>query len=82
MGNITSILGLTSSLGSNRKGVSISAVNSNHLTNGKPDRITHIQEQDEGQEEIHVQVTVRSKKLRTEEDGTIILSPISECIVS
>ena len=33
-------------------------------------------------EEVYVQVTVFSKKLRTEEDGTIILSPLSESHVS
>ena len=53
-----------------------------HQTTDQPDSVAHIQEQCEEQEEIYVQVTVRSKKLRTQKDGTIILSPISESIVS
>lgn len=32
--------------------------------------------------EIYVQVTVLSKKLGTAEDGTILLSPLSESLVS
>ena len=36
----------------------------------------------EKQEEVYVQVTVLAKKLRTEDDGTIILSTISESCVS
>ena len=64
--------------------VSISAsenVNS-HQTSDQPDSVAQIREQGEEQEEIYVQVTVLSKKLKKQKDGTIILSPISESIVS
>ena len=89
MGNRTSHLRHTSSLGeckddcaiNNRNGISTNTSNS-HLTTDQPDSDAHIQEQGEDQEEIYVQVTVHSKKLRTQKDGTIILSPISESIVS
>ena len=52
------------------------------LTIDNPD--SNLQEQGicKEREEVYVQVTVLSKKLRTEEDGTIILSPISELLVS
>ena len=93
MGNKTSRHSThTSSLGecendkpiNDRNVVSISASkNANsHQTTDQPDSVAHIQEQGEDQEEIHVQVTVLAKKLKTQEDGTIILSPISESIVS
>ena len=96
MGNIVlSYLGFTSSPGeseddkaaiNNRKGVSISSSEhaNGHLimTTDQPDSVAHIRDQGEEKEEIYVQVTVLTKKLRTKKDGTIILSPISESLVS
>ena len=52
------------------------------LTIDNPDSSLQEQGTCKEREEVYVQVTVFSKKLRTEEDGTIILSPISESHVS
>ena len=93
MGN-KSYLGFTSSPGereddrdkaiNNRKGVSTSASEhaNSHLTTDHTDSVAHIRDQGEEKEEIYVQVTVLTKKLRTKKDRTIMLSPISESLVS
>ena len=97
MGNIISHLRRTISLGEcendkaihdRNNGVSTSVSTStfenanNHLTTDQPDSVAHIREESEEQEEIYVQFTVCARKLRTQKDGTITLSPISESIVS
>ena len=93
MGNIISHLIRTNLLGEcendkaihdRNNGVSTSTFENanNHLTTDQPDSVAHIREESEEQEEIYVQFTVCAKKLRTQKDGTITLSPISESIVS
>ena len=94
MGNNTSHLRHTSTSGEcdddsaidNTKSDSTSAAKPGHASNNliidQPDSSTRSREYSEKQEEVFVQVTVLSKKLRTEEDGTIILSPVSESLVS
>ena len=96
MGNITSYLRHTSTPGEcdngtdraidNTKSDSTSAAELGHASNNliinQPDSSIRSRECSEKQEEVYVQVTVLSKKLRTEEDGTIILSPVSESLVS
>ena len=95
MGNNTSHLRHTSTPGEcdngtdrtidNTKSDSTSAAEPGHTSNNliidQPDSSIRSRECSEKQEEVHVQVTVLSKKLRTE-DGTIILSPVSESFVS
>ena len=98
MGNITSYLRHTGTLGEcgddtkaidNSKSAlpAMSAAGPGHAGNGliidHPDSSTRSREYSEKQEEVYVQDTVLSKKLRTEDDGTIIPSPIrSESFVS
>ena len=98
MGNITSCLRHISTLGEccrdNTKAIANSKSASPAMSGAKPghayknliidqpDSSTHSREYSEKQEEVYLQVTVLSKKLRTEDDGTIILSPISESFVS
>ena len=96
MGNIRSYLKHTGTLGEcgddtkaidNRKSAlpAMSSAEPGHASNDlpidQPDSSTRSREYSEKQEEVYVQVTVLSKKL-TEDDGTIILSPISESLVS
>ena len=98
MGNIRSYLKHTGTLGEcgddtkaidNRKSAlpAISSAEPGHASNDlsidQPDSSTRSREYSEKQEEVYVQDTVLSKKLRTEDDGTIIPSPIrSESYVS
>ena len=97
MGNITNHLRHTSTPGEcdngtdraidNTKSDSTSAAEPGHASNNliidQPDSGIRSRECSEKQEEpVYVQVTVLSKKLRTEEDGTITLNPISESLVS
>ena len=94
MGNIRSYLRLTStprecdddSASDNSESDSMSAAEPGHASNNliidQPDSSTRSREYSEKQEEVYVQVTVLSKKIRTKEDGVIILSPISESLVS
>ena len=99
MGNTTSYLRHTGTLGEfgddtkaidNSKSAlpAMSSAGPGHAGNGliidQPDSSTRSREYSEKQEEVvYVQDTVPSKKLRTEDDGTIIPSPIrSESFVS
>ena len=94
MGNIRSHLRLTStprecdddSASDSSKSDSMSAAEPGHASDNliidQPDSSTRSREYSEKQEEVYVHVTVLSKKIRTEEDGVIILSTISESLVS
>ena len=98
MGNIVSYLrhaGILGEFGDDTKAIdnskialpAMSAAGPGHAGNDlpidHPDSSTHSREHSEKQEEVYVQDTVFSKKLRTEDDGTIIPSPIrSESFVS
>ena len=52
------------------------------LTTDQPDSVLQEQSNCEENQEVYAKVTVLSKILRTEEDGAIILSPISKSTVS
>ena len=84
MGNIRSHLRLTSAPGECDDDSTIAEPGhaSTNLIIDQPDSSTRSREYSKKQEGVYVQVTVLSKKLRTEEDGTITLSPISESLVS